>query len=210
VQNWEGLRYRKNSDDTVSFFNEKGRCVMMMSNESFLLHEAAAQGVVPNPRVARAFKTAAQLVALAATCSCAREPPVDIDITDQPDWIVDALEGASEFWALHDIEVNLVEDPEAIQVRAVTREEIPGNNAQWFPIYNTIKMSERHETTDPLNALCGFAHEIGHVIGMGHVDADGSLMGVPGSRRRDGCYWSAEDQIELCRVTGCNESKDEK
>lgn len=208
MQNWKGLRYARNQDGTVSFYND-GKCVMVMSSESFALQS----GMQPNP--SRLVKKAALLAFVAASCACAKEPPLYVDVSDQPEWVVQAFEDAADFWALHDIEVNVGDFKDGIKVAVVGATDIGGDFARWAPSEGLIKVSNNlGNIQDPRNAnlpSCSLAHELGHALGMQHVEDEQSLMAEKAKQPpEEGCWWSADDQIELCRATGCIDEESEE
>lgn len=211
MQNWEGLAWRENDDGSVSF-RKDGKVVMTMSRESFILQV----GLLPNP-LPKALASKAALLALVATsCACAREPPINVNVQGQPEWVVDAFEKAADFWALHDIEVNVVRtEIDSVAVQIVSPSEIDGDLARWSPSNDAIKVSENlGDIEDPRNAdlpSCSIAHEIGHALGMDHVEDRKSLMAPKATQLplEGGCWWSVDDQIELCRATGCIDEETE-
>lgn len=178
---------------------------MKMSVEAFSLQT----GTLPNPSGRKLLQKAAQLATLAAVCSCAREGPIRVNVSKQPTWVVEAFEKTQEFWGLQDVAVELTDGAFDIAIEVVSEERINGQFAHWSESIRKIRVSERVETR-PRIAFCALSHEIGHAIGMDHVEGSRHLMSAIMSVPEDGCWWSPEDQIELCRVTGCGAEASEE
>lgn len=212
MKNWHDLEFEINNGEVLFYRSWSGakRCVMRMASEDFAL----LSGFVPNPSVRQLLRKAAQIAVLAASCGCAREGPLIIDTTEQPDWLVESVHEAADFWALHDVQIKPEDNADGIKLQVVRTTIVNRAFAEWVQSSNTIRVSTRLEAftgptalePGPNVAICSIAHEIGHALGMNHVTARSeNLMSPVTSIPAEGCWWGAEDQIELCRVTGCGD-----
>ena len=116
-----------------------------------------------------------------------------LGIKDAPEWLVVASEGAAAFWDERDIKVTLAPKGD-IRIRVdELREGILG---EWHPDESAIVVDPSLEIKN-IKAKCVVAHEIGHYLGLDHVEEEFSLMFYAARVDEYGnCYWSDSDKAQ--------------
>ncbi len=137
------------------------------------------------------------IVAACAPCaSCA--PPPSVSVLEQPPWVVDAVRGAAAFWAAHDETIEVVDD---IHESDIHVELLAMTDARDLGHYSggVLQLAPRLEAHTPLDQKCVVAHELGHRLGMLHVESGEHLMAPTLSVdvAGDDCWWTPEDETEL-------------
>ncbi len=194
--------------DGEALFYDSHRHVCVMRMTAGDLHMRPLE---KNPRAFTSVRKAAQIIALVSSCACAQQGPIVIDVADKPSWLVERLERAADFWSLQDVEV-LLDEGSGLNIKVVDPTDIDQHFAEWQASSNTMFVSTRLEHPDLRvvdGPTCILAHEIGHVLGMDHVKGQRNLMSATASLPSEGCWWGTEDQLELCRVTGCLDGVDD-
>ncbi len=140
---------------------------------------------------------------------CADGWQVHFRDSERPQWVDPAVRDALGVWDLHGIAIELTDhDGVAIGVT-----ELPGNHlGECQKVGKDIWLSEELERfvesekpSDHRIPHCLVAHELGHMLGMNHVEGVSLMNGnVKVVRQGDVavCPWSDEDQAELDRVLG--------
>ena len=123
-----------------------------------------------------------------------------IDTNNQPVWVMDALDGAVNFWKGHG--VDFIYSNEAGVKIAVA--DFDNNSISGMYSDGTITIDQSISHTEVIK-VCVIAHELGHCLGMGHVDEGPNLMSpkLYISKDKDGkqvCSWSDFDQDELDKI----------
>lgn len=164
-----------------------------------------------------------------STFACADGPGViGIRVEDgAPSWLSDALDKAAAFWAEpehHSVILDIGGNDILVYVDDEAWSYFPGpthsvgdpvNRYNWTPFgYGDISMdtltNTKKDGTVPDHALkqtsCILAHEIGHAVGMTHVDSDVPDLMSNGYEEPDGpgCSWSAADEEAFCRFWKCD------
>lgn len=117
-------------------------------------------------------------------------------------WLEEPNLMAAEFWEQHNKEFYIVSDESEADIIVNVKELSPDRIGQCYCAFNhcTIELIPSLEDNDPRYVACVIAHEMGHSLGMDHVNVKESLMYPVAATTFDGkCFWSKEDQEELDR-----------
>lgn len=118
-------------------------------------------------------------------------------------WLQKGMKDAADFWSYKG--VILKEDEEKAEILILSK-ELPGDRAGQFEYFLLTRYSGFITVIpsledNPNYTKCVLAHEVGHALRMDHVADKKSLLSpvVLLDKNKD-CYWSHDDEEELCRV----------
>lgn len=148
------------------------------------------------------YITSALLIA-----GCAAEPRQIYIVPEAPEWAWAATETAMDFWAAEPRQVRFEFATEPGFDLTLETVEGFGDDKTSIAIYGMgrIRLLAALETWAPAHRSCVVSHEIGHSLGLDHVEGDPSLMNASASDFffDNTCLWSDLDQAEFCQTNEC-------
>jgi hypothetical protein len=145
------------------------------------------------------------LVAILLLSGCGGGPQLESVFPAADTWLIDAVRKALPFWAEHGVE--LVEHPSGLPIKVgerpyrVPEEDELGTFGRDNATTYGWSIYIDGELESMGSAPCVVAHEIGHALGMDHVEEGPSLMSPTNTTCAGGCCWSELDE-EAFRALG--------
>lgn len=141
----------------------------------------------------------ALLVAAGAACD---DGIVTVTVDAEPAWLPPAAAGAVDFWQRQGVDELVIGDAGDVRVVVADAGDADGNGRDDFANVTPgeIVLDDSVGDLDELSRKCILAHELGHTLGLEHVEA--GLMSSPHMGGVDDCAWTDDDQAELDRVRG--------
>lgn len=143
---------------------------------------------------------------LAAGCT-ANQPKQIYIAPDTPEWALMATDFAMTFWAAEprQIEFGFAAEPGlGLTLETVDDFGVDKTSVATYGM-GKIKLLKALETWAPAHRGCVVAHEIGHSLGLDHVEGEPSLMNASADEFvfANNCLWSSLDQAEFCQTNDC-------
>ncbi len=149
------------------------------------------------------------LLALALSGCCASNAVLDAEpavcetdvmrlevVPDDWPWLSSAVDAAIGFWSTKGVCFQKTRTAPEVQVVVVNELPIGLIGVYSYGVPPRVKLSRTVENR-PEQSACLVAHELGHHIGLGHVDVPGSVMALGVGC---GCVWSDADEANLRRI----------
>lgn len=160
------------------------------------------------------------IVALAITLAAAAcgppSLPSDLHVNVRSSDLGDPLLQAIAAWNEHGVALEAASD--GLVVRSARSDENYVHSVDFLGNYDAFAHEiivlddpayNDPQAYGPLTRRCVIEHELGHFLGMQHVDDDRSENGISlmneviyADQIHDICFWSSRDDDELCRATG--------
>lgn len=143
------------------------------------------------------------LLILLICSSCAAPEVHQVYVKDNEEWLTTAANLAFQFWA---------DEPRGISFEFATEtkanliivqvEDLGPDAAATYSFYQ-VKVEQRVSGWSKIDQKCIIAHELGHYLGLDHVEGKVSLMNAQLGKEDFGCNWSELDQEQFCQTNDC-------